>query len=277
MTTTTTTAAAVIEKMVSSITTETLIQESVMLGAVRDFSGMVRPGMDRLDIPLFNELAVQDVSESACLTSEALAPVVSSINLDRHKAIHFELSDRVSVQAKPDLVAEGIRNGARSLAAEIDNYMIGLLDAGVAAGNRFAFLPTTVEDIAEMRKLLSKQNVPMNDRFLIVSPDYEAKLLGEQAFIDASRYGSANPIQVGEIGQIMGFRVLVSNSASIEEGGAIAFSRDALAFGRQLQPKYETDRVVECLKDVHVLSHLYGAVLTDGNRVSVVDADGANA
>ena len=59
--------AAVIETRVSEIVTETLIQEAVMLGSVQDFSAEIGPGMDQLDIPLFNELAVQSVVEGTDL------------------------------------------------------------------------------------------------------------------------------------------------------------------------------------------------------------------
>jgi len=57
--------ASTIQKVVSALTTKTLIQESVGLSiqGVWDRSGEVMAGMDRLDMNELAELAVQDVNE----------------------------------------------------------------------------------------------------------------------------------------------------------------------------------------------------------------------
>ena len=52
---------SVIEKRVSDMVTETLIQEAVSLGVIKQYP--VSGGMDRLDIPLFNTMSVLDVVE----------------------------------------------------------------------------------------------------------------------------------------------------------------------------------------------------------------------
>ena len=62
---------AVIEKRVSEVVTTTLIQEAVSLGVVKTFS--VSNGMDRLDIPLYNSLAVQAITENTPMTEETMA------------------------------------------------------------------------------------------------------------------------------------------------------------------------------------------------------------
>ena len=58
--------ASTIQKVVSALTTRTLIQESVALNipGVWDRSGEVMEGMDRLDMIQLAELAVQDVNEA---------------------------------------------------------------------------------------------------------------------------------------------------------------------------------------------------------------------
>ena len=74
---------AVIEKRVSNIVTETLIQEAVSMGVVRQYP--VEGGMDQLEIPLFNTMTVASVTEGSALTPETIAvataklPILASV------------------------------------------------------------------------------------------------------------------------------------------------------------------------------------------------------
>lgn len=271
--------ASIIEKRVSGIVTETLIQESVMMGAVNDYTSQIGPGMDRLDIPLFTELAVQDVSESAAMTAQTISVGVGQLNLDRHKSIPFAISDKAMTQAKANLVAETVKNGARSLAAEIDDYILGLLDAGAstaAPDHRQALTADPLADLALAKKLLDDQNVPKAMRYVVASPGFCQALLGTNNVINAEKYGSENPIQAGYVSRIYGFTILESSSSSIVDDGFIAYHRDTMAFGRQIAPKFERQRQVLKQADDYALTHLYGAVNTDsaGTRIVVFDSDG---
>jgi hypothetical protein len=269
---TSTTVAAVIEKRVSGIVTETLIQDSVMLGALRDFSSQVGPGMDRLDIPDFNALAIQDVSESAEVTPQTINPTTAQLTLNRHKSIPFFISDRASVQAKAQLVMEAVKNGARSLAAEIDDYMLGLVDANAA--QRDALTADPLADMAQAKKYLDDANVPKQGRYIVASPGFVQSLLGTNNLIRANEYGSASGIQAGYISDIYGFRVLESSSSSVIDDGFHAFQMDGLAFARQIQPSLKSEYKVLKHGWDYSLSHLYGGQYTTANRMVVFDADG---
>jgi hypothetical protein len=266
---TSTDVAAVIETRVSTIVPETLIQEAVMMMAVKDYSAEIGPGMDQLDIPLFNELAVQSVTEGTDLTPQTINPAQASLVLDRQRAIPFAITDRGSIQAKARLVDEAVKNGARSLAAEIDDDMIGLAVANAA--NNIATTASPLADMANAKALLDAANVPKFDRFAVCSPGFVQALLGDNNIIRANEYGATSPIQAGQFGNIYGFTLLESSSSGLANDGFIAMQRDALAFGRQIQPKFERERRVLGLKDDYVLSHLYGGIATDSSGVRVVD------
>src|SRR3546814_17884277 len=66
--------------------------------------------------------------------------------------------------------------------------------------------------LRRLRMTLNKANVPFDDRFCIISPEFEALILGDARFVDASKYGSREPILNGEIGRAIGFRLLPSNN-----------------------------------------------------------------
>jgi hypothetical protein len=267
--TNTTDTAAIIEKRVSLIVTETLIQESVSLGAVKDYSSQIGPSMDRLDVPLYTELAVQDVSESADMTPQSINVATAQLNLNRHKSIPFSISDRASVQSKGSLVQETVKNGARSLAAEIDDFVFTGMIA--AAANSVATTADPLADAANAKKLLDSANVPKSGRYMICSPGFVQALLGVNNVINADAYGSQAPIQAGFVSRLYGFTILESSSTVIANDGFIAEHMDTYAFGRQISPKFERERRVLGQRDDYALSHLYGGVVTDVSGVRIVD------
>lgn len=266
---TSTDVANVIETRVSEIVTETLIQESVMLGAVQDYSSEISPGMDQLDIPLFTELAVQTVSEGSDLTPQTINPGAAALVLDRQRAVPFSITDRAAVQAKARLIDVTVRNASKSLAAEIDDFMISIAIANAASN--IATTASPLADLADAEELLDSANAPKAGRFAVISPGFKQALLGDNNVIRANEFGSREAIQAGMVTEIYGFTVLMSNSSNLVNDGFIAFSSQALAFGRQIMPKFERERRVLGLKDDFALSHLYGGVATDASGNRIVD------
>ena len=111
--------------------------------------------MDRLDIALMNELAIQDVSESSDVTPQSITPSEFQLELNRHKSVPWSLSDRASEQSKINVVTRAVMNGARTMAAEIDDFNLGLIDAGAAS--RVALTGNPLEDIANAKALMDEE------------------------------------------------------------------------------------------------------------------------
>jgi N4-gp56 family major capsid protein len=260
--------AAIIEKRVSSIVTEALQQESVMLMAMRDFTSQVGPGMDTVKIPLFAPLAIQDVSETANMTPQTASVLTADLVLDQHKSIPFSISDKASVQSKVNIISEVVKMGARSLASQVDDYCLGLLGANYNAGVPETLTANPLTDILAAKEYLDSNNVPKAGRYLECSPAFIAALLADSSIINANKYGSTEPVQSGFVTRLYGFMILESSSSALGDG-FIAHSMDAIAFARQIQPKFERDRNVLGQRDDFALTHLYGARATDatGNRV----------
>jgi N4-gp56 family major capsid protein len=260
--------AAIIEKRVSGIVTEALQQESVMLGAVRDFTSQIGPGMDTLKIPLFAPLAIQNVSETVEMTPQTASVLTADLNLDQHKSIPFSISDKTAAQSKVNIVTEVIKMGASSLAAQVDDYVLGLLGANYNSGTPETLTSNALADILAAKEYLDSNNVPKMGRFLVASPAFVAALLADSSVINANKYGSTEGIQAGYVTRLFGFMILESSSAALGDG-FIAHHMSSVAFGRQLAPKFEQDRNVLGQRWDYALTHMYGAKATDasGNRV----------
>lgn len=280
--TTSTTAASVIEKIVSSIVQETLIQKSILVPAVQDFSAQVGSGMDRLDIPRFTSLSPEDVTQGTDATILNPTIAVDQLNLNKYKQIYFEITDGATIESKVNLLTQIVGDAAKAHAAQIDNdILVELKLASAAAPDHIVqFANTTTlgaADIRNARRLLNVQNVPMDERYLVVGPEAESSLLAISEFIEVQKYGNtAMALMNGELGRLYGFTVLMSTSAQLSGNEGVFFHKSAIAFARQLAPKFESDRIVRGLKDGYNLSQKYGVkVLDSGKRQVFYNATGA--
>ena len=275
-----TSTAAIIEKVVSSIVQETLLQESILIPSIQDMSAMIRPGMDRLDIPRFTALPVEAVTEGTGLTANVSTIVTDKLLMDSNEAIHWTVSDRAMIQDKVNISVQIVKDAAKQLAAAIDNKIVDeLILASAAAPDHIIAWATpsviALEDIAEARRLLNIQNVPQTERFMLMPPDQEKNLLAIDNFISVEKYGSREALLNGEIGRIFGFTVLMSTSPSILVTNSMFYHRSAVAYGTQINAKFETDRNIVKLEDEFTLSQLYGVKLLDaGVRQVLFNADG---
>jgi len=279
-TNTSTSTAAIIEKVVSSIVQETLLQESILIPTVQDMSSLIRPGMDTLKIPRFSALPVEDVTEGTDLTKNVSTVATDDLVMNINEAIHWAVSDKSMLQDKVSLSVQLVKDGARNLAASIDNKIVDqLILASAAAPDHIVAFGTpsviAIADITNARKLLNLANVPQAERFMLVGPDQEAAMLNIDNFISAEKYGSRDALVNGEIGRVMGFTVVMSTSASILATNAMFYHKSAVAYGSQIAAKFETDRNITALQDEFTLSQLFGCQILDlGKRNVLVNADG---
>ena len=163
-------------------------------------------------------------------------------------------------------------NGARAMAAEIDDFNFGLIDAG--AGTRVALTANPLEDISNAKALMDSANVPKGNRFIAASPAFIKTLLDQNTIVNANQYGSMEARQAGFVDRIFGFTILESSSASIVEDGFQAYHMESVAFARQLAVSLKSEYRVHGHKWDYSLSHLYGAVFTQATMAVVYDSDG---
>lgn len=269
--------ASAIQKVVSAITTRTLIQESVALAmpGIWDRSGEVMPGMDRLDMNLLAELAVQDVDENgAAMTPQTISPTAAQLSLNRHKSIPFSITKKGSLQSKIELVSRTVENGIRSLAAEVDDAVFAELVANAGTTNTVA-AADALEAIRLAAKAFDLANVPKMGRALACSPGFlYDDLLANNNVIRANEFGSAEPIRMAAVANIYGIMIFESSSSSIADDGFVAVGLEACAFARQRAVEFEEEnKVLEQRRD-YAVTHLYGVkstVATTNPRIYVYD------
>jgi N4-gp56 family major capsid protein len=258
--------------VVASIVQDTLKQEAKLLGLIGDYSAFAQKGALSVKVPRRAQFAAADKSENTALTAQELTFAVDTISLDKNKAIYAALEKIAEMQATPNVEGEIIMEMAKELALQVDRdiYTELLLASAAAPDHRIAFVGSDVAeaDLLQARYLLNVQNVPMDDRFLIVAPDQEKALLGISNFIRADAYGSAGGLVNGEIGRVYGMKVVMSNVATAAR--AIVFHKSAVGFAQQLSPSYQTDFDLKNTAKEYLLNHIYGVKVMDSGKRQVL-------
>ncbi len=242
----------------------------------RDWEGEIREMGDSVRINRPNNLTVNDYAGTVSYESPTSAQTI--LTIDQQKYVAFKVSDIDQAQANVDLIDAYANRAAYALADAVDQHLASLYTAagaGTVTLDLTAATPAVYDAFVEARKLLNKQNVPQNGRWVVVSPDVEAALLKDDKFVKATDQGD-NIRATGRIGGIAGFDVYVSNNVpEVVATGTfhkVLFGyNDAIAFAGQFT-KIEVIRGESSFDDLFRSLYLFGAKVIEANGLGVIDA-----
>ena len=241
--------------LISQIVQAELLEKTVIMGSLTDFSGQLEPGVKSLEIPRFEadttpgsgrlgDPNVQNPDGTTAVAFQTATLTTDVINIDDWRNLSYRIADRVRLQSRVPLEAEFARKAGQEFAIYVDRALADDLatltstieygDGSPAANNM------TLENVAEARARLNRENVPDMDRVLLIPPEKERDLINLDNFRNANQYGSREALLNGEIGRIYGFRVLISNVLTEDE--AYAYHPECVGFAMQKQIQFETDR-----------------------------------
>lgn len=256
---------ATIETLVAGEVKDVLNANMVVGPTLKDMSQFVSPGMDTLKYPKFSNFSVSTKSENTAVDAQINAFTADTLSLNRHKVIQFLIEDIAELQSKVNMLQAYAAQAAVDLAIEMDQYLLDTLEGGVstsAPDHKRAYAGSNIAaaDILVARQLLNEAKVPMEDRYLVISPAQEAALLGISSFTSAADFGSREPVVNGQIGRLYGFNVLMSQLA--EDAKSMAYHKSAVIWARQLAPRVQQFYDVPNLAQRWSMDHIYGAVAT---------------
>lgn len=254
--------------------------------ANRDYEGDIANYGDTVHIGSLTDPTVANyVKNVTSINPATLATTDQTLLIDQSKYFAFEVDDvdARQVRSAGNLMTKAMGRAASLLADVTDQFLAGLMTTGAGSILTPAAVNTADGAFLLMRNLrlkLDKANVPASGRFLIVAPEFYALILGDNRFIDASRYGSTAPIRNGEVGQAIGFSILVSNNIPAGTAGTlpavsnfvIAGHPMALTYAEQIS-KTEAYRPPDSFSDAVKGLHLYGAKVVRPEALAVQDTD----
>lgn len=261
----TATAKAEISNLIQSF----LIQEAKLFPTVTDYSYLAVQGNKSIACPRspgFN--AVLDKAENtSAVLDDTNAYATDVIALDKHKYIQFLLEDFASVQATVGVANDSLMKAAKQVALQMDLDIITQLKlaSATAPDHLIKYIDTATNviaraDILAGRKLIVDQNMDPRECFICVGSEKESELLNISDFIDASKYGSNDPIMNGEIGKIYGMRVLVHTGLTTE---TLMWHPSAVGIGVQMGARVQSEYDLKELGMRYSIDSLYGVKVLD--------------
>lgn len=258
-------------EFITAIVQRELAAAAKVRPTITDVSQFAEKGNDKISFPKFGSFTVTKKVSGTPVDAASLADSKDTLDLDQQAVVQWLIEKKASIQTRVNLEAEYAARAGSAHGRQVDTDILSALSTDANAGNDVTFAANLTKDnILEMRENLDDTFTPEDGRVLVVSPARERDMLNIQEFIDASRYGSREPIFSGQIGQVYGIPVIKSQ---LLPGGteAMMYHREALAIGFQIDPMFLEDDDLPNLATRYSLDQLYGVkVLQGGDLISVL-------
>lgn len=192
------------------------------------------PTAGKVKIPVRDtEVAVKDYDKAKGVELSEGATTYIDLDIDRDKAVN-ELIDGFDSASVPDnVVADRLDSAGYALALTLDKDSINCLETttgvNVCATKTAATETTAYKEILAAKTYLGRMGVPMEGRWLIVSPEFHATLLNDDNFV---RQGdlSQELKSAGAVGSVAGFAVFESNNLMFENTKAVSGKKTTTEF-----------------------------------------------
>jgi N4-gp56 family major capsid protein len=238
----------------------------------RDYEGDIRADGDRVHIHSFNDLTVSSYTKnSTTISYENLTDSRVTLLIDQSKYFAFSIDDIDAAQMRPELIDAASDRATYQLAEVADSYVAGLYSGASTSSpdntiETSQFTATNVyQKLVDLSVLMDQVNLPAGGRFIVAPPWVKGLLLQNSSFVTAAK---PDAVLNGEIGQIAGIRILVSNNVKTTGTSPVvshmmAGHASALAYAEQIV-NVEGLRLEGSFADAVRGLHLYGAKVLDG-------------
>jgi hypothetical protein len=247
----------------------------------RDYEGDIRADGDRVHIHSFNDLTVSSYTKnSTTISYENLTDTRVTLLIDQSKYFAFKVDDIDTAQMRPEIIDAAADRAAYQLAEDADSYIAGLY-SGASTSNPDNTIETSqftwtnvYQKFVDLAVLMDQVNLPAGGRYVVVPPWIKGLLLQNSTFVTASK---PDAVLNGQIGQIAGLNILVSNNVKTTGTSPVvshmmAGHPSALAYAEQIV-NVEGLRLEGSFADAIRGLHLYGAKVLDGARLFDLQAN----
>lgn len=193
----------------------------------RNYEGDIRYAGDTVNITSFSDPTVGSYTKgSTTISYPELTDGTRALVINQANFWSFSVDDIDKRQALDGFMSEVTAGAATALQLEADSHVAGLMVSGTDAGNQMGAetVGSTAGDayelLVELRTILTRAEVPADDRWVIVPPEFYGVLLKDSRFIDASASGTTEALRNGIVGKAAGFTVIEGTTVPETSGGA---------------------------------------------------------
>jgi len=240
---------------------------------------------DTIHIPTPTRGSASAKSANTAVTTQDDVHGITNLSIDKHYEYSVLIEDITEVQALQSLRRFYTEDAGYALAKQVDTDLFALaegLQGGTVGGSgasayenaviggdgTTAFTgdspnATDILDVGLRKMILTLDNddVPMDNRALIVPPIAANDMLAVSRFTEQAYIGSGDAIKTGKIGQIYGVDVYVSSNCPTTAGSdrvGMLIHKDALALAEQMSVRSQTQYQQQYLGDLFTSDTIYG-------------------
>lgn len=248
----------------------------------RDYEGDIRAYGDTVHINQIGDIAINDYTGEDLAAPEELDSTMMELRIDQAKYFNFQVKDIDNAQSNPKVVDAAMQRASYNINDVIDNYLAGLLLAGVKSESTITAKTLTSANaydyLVDLGVLLNEHNVPMLGRWVVIPPWFHGLLLKDERFVGNGTGYNQAILQGGWVGDAAGFRIHLSNNVPESAGSysVIAGTNAAGSFAEQLV-ELEAYRLEKNFSDGLKGLHVYGAKVTQPDGLAVLKCTKATA
>jgi hypothetical protein len=237
----------------------------------RDYEGELKFG-NVVKIPTVDPVSVKTYEKGTPIEYDAITGSTQDLTISQQKYFALKTEDVEVTQSRPAFLNAATQNAAYSLRDTIDLYCATILAEGVqniigtkAAPESIATaangkIQPIVMLLSKMAQKLTEKNVPLNGRWVVLTP-YAYNMLTLAGIAIATNNDTI--ISEGYIGRALGFNIFVSPNVPTEDGASLIMAGTNAAGSLCMQiEKTETLRSEKQFGDLVRGLAVYGAACT---------------
>lgn len=171
-------------------------------------------------------LQAEDFDQEKGTSPQNVVEESVTVTLDRLATVDVDFTSIQMVTNVDDLNRLFLEPAAIALAEKINADGLELYkDIPYAVGTA-GTTPSKLTDIADARKMLNINKVPVNGRIAIWDPEADAKFTTIDAIVHAEKSGSTRALREGAIGRVMGFDNYMAQGVKVHEAGTLGGTSD---------------------------------------------------
>ncbi len=244
----------------------------------RDYDGEIKQCGASVHINTIGEITVSNYDKGLEIDDpEELSLSETTLDIDQAKYFNFQIDNVDSAQAAGDVMDKAMERSAYALSDVADAYILESIATGADSANIIGSdspIALTADNvysyIVSLRLIMDKNNVPHEERSIVLPPDVYALLLQDSRFTGSGSMGEETT-RSGFIGRIAGFDIYESNNCYTEGDSyyVTALVPSACTYAEQIleTTAYRPEkRFADAVKGLHV----YGAKVTDPTQIAVL-------
>nr|DAM24310.1 MAG TPA: coat protein [Caudoviricetes sp.] len=189
----------------------------------KDYSGdFVKGKGAKIQVKKPVVLKAEDFEQEKGTTPQDVVEDSVEVALDKFATVDVDFTSIQMVTNVDDLNRLFLEPAAVALAEKINADGLELYkDIPYCVGTA-GTTPSTLDDIADARKMLNINKVPIAGRVAIWDPEADANFTTIPAIVNAEKSGSTQALREGSIGRVMGLENYMAQGIKVHEAGSLA-------------------------------------------------------